>query len=57
MELDDDSVVEIIDPSEADGEEIIGMETAGNVVGRVMTIRDTTWQKNTHSSSAPPAKG
>ncbi|MEE2812387.1 MAG: PD-(D/E)XK nuclease family protein [Candidatus Thermoplasmatota archaeon] len=53
VELDDVSVVEIIDPSEADGEEIIGMETAGNVVGRVMTIRDTIWQKNRTASGKP----
>ncbi len=53
IELDKDSVVEIIDPSEADGAEIVGLETAGSVVGRVMTIRDTTWQKNRSGTGKP----
>ncbi len=53
IELDKDSVVEIIDPSESDGVDIVGLETAGSVVGRVMTIRDTTWQKNRSASGKP----
>jgi len=53
VELDDISEIEIIDPDDADGESIVGLATAGNVVGRVMTIRDTTWQKNRTSSGKP----
>ena len=53
IELDKDSVVEIIDPSESDGVDIVGLDTAGSVVGRVMTIRDTNWQKNRSASGKP----
>ncbi len=53
VELDDLSEIEIIDPEDADGESIVGLVTAGSVVGRVMTIRDTTWQKNRTSSGKP----
>ena len=53
MELDDLSEIEIIDPEDADGESIVGMVTAGSVVGRVMTIRDTTWQKFRSGSGKP----
>ena len=53
VELDDLSEIEIIDPEDADGESIVGMVTAGSVVGRVMTIRDTTWQKFRSSSGKP----
>ena len=53
VELDDLSEIEIIDPNDADGEQIVGMTTAGSVVGRVMTIRDTTWQKFRSGSGKP----
>ena len=53
VELDDLSEIEIIDPEDADGESIVGMVTAGSVVGRVMTIRDTTWQKFRSGSGKP----
>jgi len=53
IELDNESTVEIIEPSERDGEDIVGLITAGSVVGRVMTIRDTTWQKNRTASGKP----
>lgn len=53
VELDDVSEIEIINPEDADGENIVGLITAGSVVGRVMTIRDTTWQKNRTSSGKP----
>ena len=53
VELDDISEIEIIDPNDADGEQIVGMTTAGSVVGRVMTIRDTTWQKFRSGSGKP----
>ena len=53
VELDDISEIEIINPEEAYGESIVGMVTAGSVVGRVMTIRDTTWQKFRSSSGKP----
>jgi hypothetical protein len=53
VELDDVSEIEIINPEDADGESIVGLVTAGNVIGRVMTIRDTTWQKNRTSSGKP----
>ncbi len=53
IELDDLSEIEIIDPADTDGESIVGMATAGSVVGRVMTIRDTTWQKFRSSSGKP----
>ena len=53
VELDDVSEIEIIEPEDADGESIVGLVTAGSVVGRVMTIRDTTWHKNRTSSGKP----
>ena len=53
VELDDQSEVEIIEPEDADGESIVGLVTAGSVVGRVMTIRDTTWQKHRTGSGKP----
>lgn len=53
VELDDQSEIEIIDPEDADGESIVGLVTAGSVVGRVMTIRDTTWQKNRRGNGKP----
>ena len=53
IELDNMSEIEIIQPEEADGESIVGMDTAGSVVGRVMTIRDTTWQKHRTGSGKP----
>ena len=53
VELDDQSEIEIIDPEDSDGESIVGLVTAGSVVGRVMTIRDTTWQKNRRGNGKP----
>ena len=53
VELDDVSEIEIIEPEDADGEGIVGLVTAGSVVGRVMTIRDTTWQKYRTGSGKP----
>jgi hypothetical protein len=53
VEMDDATVLEIIDPADADGESIVGLDTAASVVGRVMTIRDTTWQKHRMSDSKP----
>tara|TARA_B110000438_G_scaffold303775_1_gene367273 strand:- start:4766 stop:6598 length:1833 start_codon:yes stop_codon:yes gene_type:complete len=53
VELDDRSEIEIIDPEDANGESIVGLVTAGSVVGRVMTIRDSTWQKNRSGSGKP----
>ena len=53
LEVDDHSRIEIIDASEADGDEIVGLTTAASVVGRVMTIRDTTWHKNRTGSGKP----
>ncbi len=53
VELDDLSEIEIIDSVDADGESIVGMVTAGSVVGKVMTIRDTTWQKFRTGSGKP----
>ncbi len=53
IELDNLSEIEIINPDDADGESIVGMITAGSVVGRVMTIRDTTWQKYRSGSGKP----
>ena len=53
IELDDMSEIQIIDEEDADGESIVGMATAGSVVGRVMTIRDSTWQKYRTGSGKP----
>ncbi|MED5487379.1 MAG: PD-(D/E)XK nuclease family protein [Candidatus Thermoplasmatota archaeon] len=53
IELDNLSEIEIIDAENAEGENIVGLITAGSVVGRVMTIRDTTWQKNRTGSGKP----
>ncbi|MDG1524708.1 MAG: PD-(D/E)XK nuclease family protein [Candidatus Thalassarchaeaceae archaeon] len=53
VELDDLSEIEIINAENADGEDIVDLVTAGSVVGRVMTIRDTTWHKNRTSSGKP----
>ena len=47
------SEIEVIESENADGDSIVGLITAGSVVGRVMTIRDTTWQKNRTGSGKP----
>jgi len=53
LEIDEDSAIEVIHPLDGDGEEIIGLTTGANVVGRVMTIRDGTWVKNRSGSGKP----
>ena len=53
IKIDKDSMIEIIDPLDADGEEITALVTGASVVGRVMTIRDGTWVKNRSGSGKP----
>ena len=53
LEIDADSVIEVIHPLDADGEEITGLITGANVIGRVMTVRDGTWVKNRSGSGKP----
>ncbi len=53
IKIDQDSAIDIIDPLDADGEEITDLVTSASVVGRVMTIRDGTWVKNRSGSGKP----
>ena len=53
INIDKASVIEIIHPLDADGEEITALVTGASVVGRVMTIRDGTWVKNRSGSGKP----
>lgn len=53
IKIDKDSAIDIIEPLDADGEEITDLVTGASVVGRVMTIRDGTWVKNRSGSGKP----